>query len=68
MAKKKISKRPKVHKELKGLEMSIDSFGEIKTTLNIENINAFLDKHVDDKKLREKEEKELAKKKKKGGS
>ena len=68
MAKKKTSKKPKVHKELKGLEMSIDSFGEIKTTLNIENINAFLDKHVDDKKLREKEEKELAKKKKKGGS
>jgi hypothetical protein len=68
MAKKKTSKKPKVHKELKGLEMSIDSFGEIKTTLNIENINAFLDKHVDDKKLREKEEKELAKEKKKSGS
>ena len=62
MAKKKTTKKPKVHKELKGLEMSIDSFGEIHSSLNIEKLNAFLDKNVDDKKLREREEKQEKKK------
>ncbi len=70
MAKKenKSSKKqgkPRVHKELSGFEVSIDQFGELKSNMNIEKINSFLDENVDDKKLREKEEKENAKKKKK---
>ena len=68
MAKKKESKavkiKPKarVHKELDGMEVSIDTFGEIRSNMNIEKINEFLNKNVDDKKLLEREEKEALKK------
>lgn len=57
--------KPRVHKELNGFEVSIDQFGELKTSMNIEKINTFLDKNVDDKKLLEKEENERLKKEKK---
>lgn len=49
-------RKPRVHKELSGLELTVDPFGEIKSSMNIEKINAFLDKNVDDKKLLEREE------------
>ena len=69
MAKKdKPSKKqgkPRVHKELSGFEVSIDQFGELKSNMNIEKINSFLDKNVDDKKLLEKEEKERLRNEKK---
>ena len=42
--------KPRVHKELKGFEVSIDQFGELTSSMNIEKINSFLDKNVDDKK------------------
>ena len=64
----KLSKKqgkPRVHRELSGLEVSIDQFGELKTSMNIEKINSFLDKNVDDKKLLEKEETERLRKLKK---
>jgi len=50
----KLSERekPKVNPELEGLDITIDSFGEIKTNYNIDAINQFLNRHVDDKKLR----------------
>jgi hypothetical protein len=56
MAKKskaatKPKRKPSVHKELQGFEVSIDSFGEIKSNMPIEKLNEFLDKNVDDKKL-----------------
>lgn len=57
--------KPRVHKELNGFEVSIDQFGQLKSSMNIEKINLFLDKNVDDKKLLEKEEKERLKKLKK---
>jgi hypothetical protein len=57
--------KPRVHKELSGFEVSIDQFGELKTSMNIEKINSFLDKNVDDKKLLEKEETERLRKQKK---
>jgi hypothetical protein len=57
--------KPRVHKELSGFEVSIDQFGELKTSMNIEKINSFLDKNVDDKKLLEKEETERLRKLKK---
>ena len=65
-AKKKTqpARKPRVHKNLSGLEVSIDSFGEIKSSMNIEKINAFLDEHVDDKKLTEQKEHDLEKKNK----
>lgn len=54
--------KPRVHKELSGFEVSIDQFGELKSNMKIEQINSFLDKNVDDKKLLEKEETERLKK------
>lgn len=65
MAKKKPKpvRKPRVHKNLSGLEVSIDSFGEIKSTMNIEKINAFLDENVEDKKLIEQREHDQKKKK-----
>lgn len=64
MAKKrpKPVRKPRVHKNLAGLEVSIDPFGEIKTSMNIEKINKFLDDNVEDKKLTEQREHDLQKK------
>jgi len=66
MAKKKPkpARKPRVHKSLSGLEVSIDPFGEIKSTMNIEKINSFLDENVEDKKLIEQREHDEEKKKK----
>lgn len=57
-SKKDIDKheKPKVNPELEGFDIEIDSFGEIKTNFDIDKINEFLNKHVDDKKLREKDD------------
>lgn len=43
---------PKVHKDLEGFDIKINAFGEILSTLDIDVINAFLDKNVSDKKLK----------------
>ncbi len=51
MAKKKDDKKPKVHEELKGMNIEINSFGEIKSNIDIDKINEFLNKNVEDKKL-----------------
>ncbi len=69
MAKKKVqpARKPRVHKNLTGLEVSIGAFGEIKSSMNIEKINAFLDEHVEDKKLTEQREHDEQKEKKKKG-
>lgn len=56
MAKKKSDDKPKVAKELDGLEMNIDSFGEIQKSMPIDKINEFLNKKVDDKKLRDRDD------------
>lgn len=58
------NKKPKVHKELKGFDVSIDQFGEIKSNMNIEKINKFLNENVDDKKLAEREDYDELKKSK----
>ncbi len=52
----KIKPKPRVHKDLDGLEVSIDTFGEIRSNMHIEKINEFLNKNVDDKKLAERED------------
>ncbi len=61
----KVKPKPRVHKDLDGLEVSIDSFGEIRSSMNIEKINEFLNKNVDDKKLLERDEAEAKKKERK---
>lgn len=48
--------KPRVHKDLQGFDIAIDSFGEIKSNMNIEKINEFLNKNVDDKKLAERDD------------
>ena len=52
----KIKPKARVHKDLDGLEVSIDTFGEIRSNMHIEKINEFLNKNVDDKKLAERED------------
>ena len=48
--------KAKVHKDLEGLDLSVDSFGEIKSNMPIEKINQFLNKNVEDKKLKDRED------------
>jgi len=50
--------QPKVHDELKGFDIKINEFGEIRTNLGIEKLNEFLNENVEDKKLAEKQQKE----------
>lgn len=70
MAKKETPKKtktdvkPRVHDELKGFEVTIDQFGELRSNMNIEKINEFLNQNVDDKKLAEREDYDDMKKKK----
>ncbi len=42
----------KVNPELEGLNITINSLGEIHSTFDIDRINVFLNAHVDDKKLK----------------
>ncbi len=42
-----------VHPELKGFDISINSLGEIVSNFDIDTINAFLNKNVADKKLKD---------------
>jgi len=52
MAKSKKKNKPKVNPELKGFEIKVDSFGELKSTMDIDKINEFLNRNVKDKKLK----------------
>lgn len=61
--KEKPSPKARVHQDLTGFEVSINEFGEIKGNMNIEKINEFLNKNVDDKKLLERDDIEEIKKK-----
>lgn len=48
--------KPKVNKALEGFEVSINSFGEIVSTKSIDELNAFLDVHLPDRKITKKDE------------
>lgn len=52
----KKKRKPKVHKDLQGFEVSINQFGELHANMDIEKINEFLNKNVDDKKLAERDD------------
>ena len=56
--KKKEDKKPTVHKDLKGMNIEINSFGEIVSNIDIDKINDFLNKNVGDKKLNNTQEEE----------
>lgn len=57
MAKKPVKKKndpdkkARVHKELEGFEIKVNPLGEITSTYTIEEVNQFLNRHVRDKKL-----------------
>jgi hypothetical protein len=50
MARKKKDK-PAVNPQLEGLDVNFSNMGEIRTSLDISTINAFLNENVEDKKL-----------------
>lgn len=54
--KAKKEETPKVHKDLEGFKMNINSFGEISSSFPIDKINEFLNKNVEDKKLKDRED------------
>lgn len=56
--KKKKKGDPEVHEELEGFDISINEFGEIKTTFGVDKLNTFLNENVEDKKLNEAKKKE----------
>ncbi|HNP17878.1 MAG TPA: hypothetical protein PKL31_05545 [Fulvivirga sp.] len=47
----KKKEKPTVNPDLEGFSIEIDSFGELKNNYNIDKINEFLNKNVEDKKL-----------------
>ena len=57
MAKKKKnietpkSGRPSFHENLKGFDIKVNTFGEMESTFEIDRINEFLNKEVQDKKM-----------------
>ena len=54
MPKKKLKTgKPEVHKDLEGLDIKINEFGEIVTNYKVDSINEFLNENVEDKKLKE---------------
>lgn len=54
----KKKKDPKIHKDLRGFDIKINEFGEIVSSYSVEKLNDFLDENVEDKKLKERDEKE----------
>ena len=56
--KKKDNTEPEIHDELKGFEIHINEFGEIKSSYSVDKLNEFLNENIDDKKLKEQTESE----------
>ena len=65
MAKNEKKKKPKVNSELDGFDIKIDSFGELKSSMDIDKINQFLNENVEDKKLKNRDDSKGGKKGKK---
>jgi hypothetical protein len=57
---KKMKKKgsPIVHDELSGFDIKINTFGEMETNLKIDKLNDFLNRTVEDKKIKNKIEEE----------
>lgn len=50
------NQKPKVNPELEGFDIKIDTFGEISANYDIEKLNQFLNRNVEDKKLKDRED------------
>ena len=46
------SGRPPFHEKLSGFDIKVNSFGEMESSFEIEEINKFLNEEVEDKKLK----------------
>ncbi len=53
MAKQLKADKAKAHKDLEEFSIRLNAFGQIETTIEIDQLNAFLNEHVHDKKLHE---------------
>jgi hypothetical protein len=53
--KEEEEEKPKVHPDLEGFDVKINSFGEIISTYDIDKINEFLNQKVVDKKLKDRD-------------
>jgi hypothetical protein len=62
MKKKKKEDVAETHPDLKGLRIRVDQFGRLDTSISLDRINDFLDRHVIDKKLNEEQWEEKKKK------
>lgn len=51
--KKKKKERLKVNPQLPGFDIKINSFGEIQSNYKVDEVNDFLDKNLEDKKLKD---------------
>lgn len=55
MKKKKEKKsevtRKNLHKDLQGFDIQLNAFGQIETTIQLEDLNTFLNTHLPDRKL-----------------
>lgn len=58
MAKKNQQQQPEASPDLQGFSIRINEFGQVETTLGIDQVNAFLNENVDDKKFRDKKDKD----------
>ena len=64
MAKKKDpDSKPKVHPELEGFDIEVNSFGEVRVNYDLDKLNEFLDRNVPDKKFKERTDKPFNQKK-----
>jgi len=53
---KKKADKAKVHDQLSGFDIKIDPFGELQSNFNVDKINQFLNKNLEDPKLTAEEE------------
>jgi len=53
MGRKKKNGGFEIHEELRGFNIKINEFGEINSSFSIEKLNTFLNRKVEDKKLKE---------------
>jgi hypothetical protein len=54
--KEKDPTKPRVHPDLEGFNIEINSFGEVRTVYDLDKLNQFLNKNVRDKKFRGRED------------
>ena len=56
--KKTESDKPKVHDELKGFSININKFGELESSIKVDELNEFLNENVEDKRIQAETEEE----------